>query len=276
MGVLGRGDCRRGHGIGTVHGRARARVMLIVSAILVLLPGAARARSPGEPIRVTWSEGDVAGLSTIYTGDGREPIGFVEYHQSRHGDRLTSMRVARFRDGSSDEDTAEARVAERLEAISGRSIIRDASGQPVVDVRIDVAGGRIQASWGRDTDRHSMDEAVALPAGTYWGPLVFLVLKNFDANAEDGHLVFRTVAPTPKPMVLDMEIVREGPVRLERTSLHLDAVSFRLTPTVHWMVDPLIRLVAPRATFLFLSGEPPAMARYSGPRNYGRQEIVIQ
>jgi len=250
--------------------------MWIVTAILVLLPGAAHAGSPGDPIRVAWNEGDVAGFSTIYAADGREQIGFVEYHQTRRGDRLSSARIAHFADGSSDEDSAEARVTDRLETISGRSIIRDVDGQPLVDMKIDVAGGHVQASWGKEPDRHSMDEAMSLPAGTYWGPLIFIVLKNFDANAEDGHLVFRTIAPTPKPYVLDMEIVREGPAHLERTNLRLDAQTFRLSPTVHWMVDPLIRLIAPRATFWILPGDPPAMARFSGPRNYGRQEIVIQ
>src|SRR2546428_12726487 len=36
--------------------------------------------------------------------------------------------------------------------------------------------------------------------------LIFIVLKNFDANAEDGRLVFRTVAPTPRPRVFCMEL----------------------------------------------------------------------
>ena len=187
------------------------------------------------------------------------------------------MRIARFRDGSSDEDSADARlVGDRLEAVSGRSITRDVKGEQVVDVHIDVQEGRIAATWGSGSDHHTMDDRVALPKGTYWGPLVFVVLKNFEANAEDGRLVFRTVAPTPKPVVLDLEIVREGPAVIDRTAVHLDSQTFRLSPTVHWMVDPLVRLVAPRATFWILPGDPPALARFSGPRNYARQEIVIQ
>ena len=37
----------------------------------------AAARSPKEPIRLVWNEGDVAGVTTISNPDG-EPIGFVE------------------------------------------------------------------------------------------------------------------------------------------------------------------------------------------------------
>jgi hypothetical protein len=250
--------------------------LLLITVAGFLVPEVAEARSPGDPIRLVWSEGDVAGLTTIYAADAREPIGFVEYHQTVRENRLSSVRVAHFRDGSSDEDSAEARVEGTLETLSGRSIIRDVDGEPIADVHIDVAGGHIRATWGRGEDRRSMDEPVALPRGTYWGPLIFIVLKNFDANAEEGHLVFRTVAPTPKPMVLDMEMARDGHTRLERTNVRLEADTFHLSPTVHWMVDPVVRLIAPRATFWILPGDPPAMARFSGPRNYGRQEIVIQ
>jgi len=218
----------------------------------------------------------VAGMSTIYGPHGGEPIGFVVYHQTVRGDRLATHRIARFRDGSSDEDTAEARVAGTLEALGGRSIIRDPDGEAVADVRIDVANGHIEADWGRGSQRETLDEHVVLPRGTYWGPLIFIVLKNFEANAEDGRLAFRTVAPTPKPRVLDMELSRQGAAALDRVGLHLDTESFRLSPTVHWLVDPVIRVIAPRATFWLLPGEPPALARFAGPRNYLRQEVVIQ
>ena len=77
-------------------------------------------------------------------------------------------------------------------------------------------------------------------------------------------------------MVLDMELSREGAAALDRIGIRLDAVAFRLNPTTHWLVDPVVRLIAPRATFWLLPGEPPALARFAGPRNYLRQEIVIQ
>jgi len=250
---------------------------LIGAVALSVPPGTARGRSAGDPIRVVWAEGDVAGLTSIYATGGGDPVGFVEYHQTRREDRLMTVRVARFRDGSSDEDSADARlVGGRLEAVSGRSIIRDVRGEETANLSIDVENGRIEASWGKGSDRQTMDQQVALPKGTYWGPLVFLLLKNFAANAEDGRLVFHTVAPTPKPVVLDLEIVREGPAALDRTAVHLDSETFRLGPTIHWTVDPLVRLFAPRATFWVLPGDPPALARFSGPRNYARQEIVIQ
>lgn len=249
----------------------------VIAAILTLLGQAiAAARSPGDPIRLVWNEGDVAGTSTIYDPNGRREIGFVDYRQRREGDRLTSVRIARFRDGSSDEDSAEARVGDVLEAISGRSIVRDAHGEAVVDVRIDVAGGRIVATWGTGGDRQSMDEAVALPKGTYWGPLIFIVLKNFDANAVDDRVVFRTVAPTPRPMVIDMMLTRGATETLERVGVPLETRRYALTPTIHWALDPIVRLIAPDATFFMLPGEPPAMARFRGPRNYGRQGIMIE
>src|SRR3989442_6345229 len=122
---------------------------LTLAAALLLLPAAAGARSPGDPVRLVWAEGDVAGTSTIYGPDVGEPIGFIEYRQTRHGDRLSSVRIAHFRDGSSDEDSAEARVEGSLEALAGRTIIREADRVPAVDVTIDVAGGRPFSCAGR-------------------------------------------------------------------------------------------------------------------------------
>ncbi len=251
----------------------------VLAALLLATPVARRevsARDAGDPIRLVWTEGDVAGTSPVYAPDGIRQIGSIEYHQHRDGDVLSTTRVTRFQDGSSDEDSAEARVAGRLEAIGGRSIIRDTDGTPVVDVTIDVAGGHLAATWGRGDDQQSIDRRVDLPPGTYWGPLIYLVLKNFDANAEDGRVVFRTVVPTPRPIIIDMLLGRAGDGVVERPGARLETTRFDLTPTVHWMVDPVIRLVAPRASFWVLPGEPPALARFSGPRNYARQPIVIQ
>jgi hypothetical protein len=233
------------------------------------------AASPGAPVRLVWDEGDVAGMSTIYDSARRE-IGYIDYRQHRQGDRLSSVRVARFRDGSSDEDSAEARVDGVLEALSGRSIIRNERGEVTVDITIDVAAGRITAAWGTGADRQTMDEHVALPKGTYWGPLIFIVLKNFEANARDDRVVFRTVAPTPRPMVLDMVLTRRNAETLERVGTPLEAKRFDLTPTLHWAVDPIVRLIAPDAAFWMTPGAPPSLARFRGPRNYGRQGILIE
>jgi hypothetical protein len=236
----------------------------------------AGAREAGDPIRLTWTEGDVAGLSTIYGLEGHTPIGFVDYHQTVRGDVLSSVRVARFEDGSSDEDWAEARIGERLTALGGRSIVRDRDGELLADVHIDVVGGRIIARWGRGADRRESDQRVALPPGTYWGPLIFIVLKNFDANADDGRLAFRTVAPTPRPYVLDMEVRRSDRVSLARAGTQLATVRFDLRPHLHWAIDPLIRLAVAPASFFVVPGEPPGLARFTGPRNYQRQSITIQ
>src|SRR5262245_26312083 len=111
------------------------------------LASMASARETGDPIRLTWLEGDVAGFTPIFPPGGSSkdgaPIGFVEYHQHRRGDVLETTRVARFADGSSDEDEASARVADGLRAIRGRQIVRDARGRVLVDLIIDVAGQRL-------------------------------------------------------------------------------------------------------------------------------------
>jgi hypothetical protein len=251
--------------------------MVLAAVFLVAcLPSVGAARAPGDPIRLAHEEGDVAGFGTIYGPDGGEPIGFVEFRQTRHGDLLSMSRVAHFNDGSSDEDSARVRVAGALEALGGRSVIRDAAGVTTVDLTFDIAGQRIRGSWGSGGDRKTVDDHFDLSPGTYWGPLIFMVLKNFDANATDGRVVFRAVVPTPGPRVIDLELVRMEPTQLRRTGAALDVTRYDLNPTVHWAIDPLIRAFIPASHFFVRQGNPPGLARFAGPRNYAGQTIRIE
>jgi hypothetical protein len=246
-------------------------------AFVGLLAGEARAREAGDPIVLQFEEGDVGGLQTVFADGSERPIGTVEYRQRRDGALLETLRVARFADGSSDEDLAIARIVKgRLEAVRGHQIMRNAEGEETVEVRIDVERGRIRGRWGPPDDRQSLDEKVELPAGTYWGPLVFIVLKNFEANAEDGRLVFHTVAPTPRPRRLDLELVAGEVATLERPGLAFKAEHFQLRPTFHWIIDPLLALLVPDTSFWTVPGEPPGLALFEGPRSFGGQRIVLR
>jgi hypothetical protein len=257
-------------------GAARTVLHVALIAALSSLARAVLAREAGDPIQLKWVEGDVAGMTRILSPDGKKAIGFVEYHQRRQGDHLEATRVARFADGSSDEDQVEARVGTTLEALRGRSIIRDQRGRSIVDLTIDVPGGRITGFSGVGKDRETYDEKVELPAGTYWGPLIFIVVKNFDQNAADGRLVFRTVAATPKPRVIDLELVRDGSAVVNPPGGKLDVVKLSLRPTINWLVDPIIQRIAPQTQFFVQPGAPPALARFQGPRNYAGQQIRLE
>ena len=251
-------------------------LLSILATVAMLAAHPAAGRDAGDPIRLAWVEGDVAGVTSILSPDGTSTIGFVDYHQRRHGDVLEAVRIARFSDGSSDEDRAEAKIGETLQTLRGRSVIRNAKGVATVDITIDVAGGHITGFSGLGDERQTYDERVDLPPGTYWGPLIFIVIKNFEQNAADGRLVFRTVVATPKPRVLDMELVRQEQSSIRRPGGKIDVVRFALRPTVFWLVDPIIRMFAPETNFFVQPGAPPGLARFDGPRNYAGQKIRIE
>jgi hypothetical protein len=181
-----------------------------------------------------------------------------------------------FIDGSSDEDQVEARVGETLQTLRGRSIIRNAEGVATADITIDVAGGCITGFSGLGDKRRTYDQRVELPPGTYWGPLIFIVIKNFEQNATDRRLAFRTVVATPKPRVFDMEIVRQEKSSIARPGGMIDVVRFALCPTVNWLIDPIIRMVAPETDFFVQLGAPPGLAQFEGPRNYAGLKIRIE
>ena len=189
---------------------------------------------------------------------------------------MEAVRVAHFSDGSSDEDQVEARIGKTLEAVRGRSIIRDTKGVATVDITIDVANGHIKGFSGLGKDREEYDEKVELPAGTYWGPLIFIVVKNFAQNSSEDRLVFRSVAPTPKPRVFDLELIRDGNSVVVRPGGKLDVEKFAMRPTINWLVDPIIQRLVPTTEFYVRPGEPPGLARYEGPRNYAGQEIRLE
>jgi len=246
-------------------------VTLVLGAIVPV-----GAREPGDPIRLVWLEGDIAGQTPILGPDRGTPIGIVEYHQHRQGDEVEMTRVSRFKDGSSDEDTAVARAGRTLEAIRGRSIIRDKNGKTLVDLRIDVPGGHVTGFYSDDGTRHDVDMTEHLDPATYWGPLIFTVVRNFEANVEDDRVRFRTVVPTPRPRMLTMEVAHLGQSQIKRMGRDLMVEHYTLRPTFGWVVDPIVHRLVPSTEFLVEPGSPPSLARYAGPRNYQGQEMLLE
>lgn len=245
-------------------------------AVVLVTAAPAAATEAGEPIKLAYVEGDVAGMSSILSADGKTVLGFLEYRQHRRGDVLEISRIAHFQDGSSDEDRVEAHVGKTLRSIKGRMIIRDTKGTPTVDISIDIAAGRITGFSGLGKKREEYAEDAKLSPATYWGPLLGIVLKNFEGNAVDGRLAFHTVVPTPKPRVFDMEFVRKEKGSTSRIGGKIANVRFALSPTVNFLLDPVIRMFTPKTDFYMQPGHPPAMARFAGPRNYAGQGIRIE
>ncbi len=233
-------------------------------------------RDDDPPIRLAYIEGDLAGLSSILSEDGKTVIGMIDYRQHLRGDVLEIVRIARFADGSSDEDEVRAHVGKTLRTIGGRSIIRNTKGVATVDIRIDVAKGRITGFSGLGKERKDYDQESSLSPATYWGPLIAILLKNFDKNAVDGQLRFHTVVATPKPRALHMELVRKEKTSLTRAGSRVPAQRFSLSPSINPLIDPLLRMVVPKTDFFLQAGHPPALARFAGPRNYADQKIRIE
>lgn len=249
-------------------GRRAVVAALAAVAVVAFAAGRARAASPTPPIALAYVEGDLAGTSPIWSPDGKRLIGLIDYRQRRERDRLVITRVARFKDGSSDEDEAEARVGEHLESIRGRMVIRDTRGKPTVDVAIDVGKRRLTGFYVDDGKRVDVDQEADIGPGTYWGALFNLVLKNFEKNASGDAVTFQTVAITPKPRVLDMVFTRAGGTTIRRTGGTVKTTHFTLFPTVNFLVDPILRRFVPKTEFFMDGGEPPMMIRFDGPRNY--------
>jgi hypothetical protein len=253
----------------------RHATWFLVVLILALAPRAG-ARDAGEPIKLAYDEGDLTGFVSIFGKDATEPIGVVHYNQRRKGDTLEAKRVAYFNDGSSDEDSVVAKVGKALRTVRGESIIRNSAGETIVDMHIDVGQGRVWGFYGQGKEKTDFDERGELPPGTYFGPLINLVLKNFDANATDGKLVFHTVVPTPSPRKMDMEVSRGDSSTIQRPGHPLPVVQYIMRVTVNPVLNPIVHMIAPDTNFFQTKDSPPAMVRFAGPRNYAGQEIRLE
>jgi hypothetical protein len=88
--------------------------------------------------------------------------------------------------------------------------------------------------------------------------------------------VFKTIAPTPKPRVINLELVRKGMQTVTRPGGSLDAVELSLLPTIHFLIDPIIQRILPETTFFIDDSKPPVLARFVGPRNYEGQTMRLE
>lgn len=244
--------------------------------VAVALAGSAAPAATTDPIKLTYLEGDYAGATTIWSEDGKRILGYVAYRQHRQGNRLKVERTAYFKDGSSDEDVAEAEVGDRLRALNSRSIIRNTRGKSVVDLRVDVAGKRVTGFYLDDGKKQTVDEELDIGPGTYIGPLYQFVVKNFAANAADGKVVVQSVVVTPKPRVIDMEFARDGDSTVTRAGGTIKAERITLLPTVNFLVDPILQRLVPKTEFLVDDGHPPSLVRFTGPRNYAGQMMRLE
>lgn len=256
--------------------RVEALAPVVAAAFAGLLLVAAPAAADETCLRLAWVEGDVAGFSSILSPDRSRQVGYIDYRQVRDGKALEVRRIARFDDGSSDEDRIEAEVGETLRTVRGRMIIRNAAGVATLDLSIDVGEGRIRGFSGLGEERDEYDEAVEISPCTYWGPLLGIVLKNFEKNAVDDQLVVASVVATPKPRLLHFEFTRQEKVAILRAGGKIEAERFSMVPKVNFLLDPFLKFLGPDTSFFQQAGRPPSMAAFAGPRNFEGQTIRIE
>lgn len=89
-------------------------------------------------------------------------------------------------------------------------------------------------------------------------------------------MVVQSIVPTPKPRVIDMEFAREGSATVRRVGGSIKADRITLLPVVNVLIDPILQRLVSKTEFLVSPGEPPSLARFSGPRNYAGQLMRLE
>ena len=73
-----------------------------------------------------------------------------------------------------------------------------------------------------------------------------------------------------------MVLLRQERTGVTRADGRIDARRFTLRPTVNWLIDPIVHMLAPDTTFFVQPGAPPGLVRFDGPRNFAGQKIRIE
>jgi hypothetical protein len=103
--------------------------------------------------------------------------------------------------------------------------------------------------------------------------------RSFKPKKCEKPLPARSLGVFALPQIIAPETLHylaQGNSVVVRPGGKLDVEKFAMRPTINWLVDPIIQRLVPTTEFYVRTGEPPALARYEGPRNYAGQEIRLE
>lgn len=198
--------------------RVRRRVFIAALLFTLLIqPWLTRA----EPIDVRYNEGVSHGFVRLRTEAGTV-LADGEMTQGRHGSRVTSRLLFRFRDGSVYSETTVFEQRRQFRLISDHVVQRGPAFPYPMDMFIDATSGNVTVRYAEDGKPKTATEHLDLPADVANG-IVQTLLKNAQPGAPPKSFAY--VAATPKPRLVKLEIRVAGADRfslgrLTRTATH--------------------------------------------------------
>jgi hypothetical protein len=216
------------------------------------------------PIEVRFAEGTARGLLLVRSVSG-ETVGHGDFLQTVHGDRVESRLILRFKDGSLHDETVTFSQHRVFTMLSYRMLQRGPSFPETVEVSLDRKTGSYTMRTAREDREEASSGGIELPPDVYNG-MVAMLLKNLTPGGP-GETV-HVVAFTPKPRLIELEMVSAGTQRLLNDDLAREATRYALKPKLGAALRLFATLLGKAPVdqeCIILTGDVPAFLRCDGP-----------
>jgi hypothetical protein len=240
----------------------RATSLRLLVLLACLLPPAALS---AESITVRYKEGVSHGFLVLRTPDGK-PLADGESTQISQGDHVTSHMWFKFKDGSSYDQTTVFSQQGTFRLLHDHVVQEGPAFKRRMETSIDATSGEVTV---RYTDEHNQEkvltEHLKLPPDLANG-ILFTLLKNIQPSAPDTIVSY--VAATPKPRVVNLEIIPQGQKSFSIGSYKHKALLFVVKVKIGGVAGALASFlgkVPPDTQAWILTNEAPAFARSDGP-----------
>jgi len=237
------------------------RFRLAIPALLLVV--ASGARLEAAPIEVRLVEGTAHGLLLVRSAAG-EILGHGDFLQSAHSDHVESRLILRFKDGSLHDERV-AFVQQRVFTMqSYRLVQRGPSFPETLEAALERKAGSYKVQSRRGGKAEAVSGVIDIPPDVYNG-MVPMLLKNLSSTAgETVHIV----AFTPKPRLIQLELVPNGKQRLLTEEHARQAMRYALRPKLGAALRVFATVLGKAPAdqeCVILTEEVPAFVRCDGP-----------
>jgi hypothetical protein len=224
-------------------------------------------QAAAAPIAVRFVEGVTHGFLLLRTVDGRL-IASGDLLQVPRGGKIESRMVFQFKDGSLFDETV-LFTQQRVFAIQTYHLVqRGPAFAEDTEISLQRVSGKyhVKTKSHKDGREQTIDGTLELPLDIYNG-IVFTVLKNLPLGTS---ATVHMVAFTPKPMLIELEVAREGTHTMMVGELTKTATDYVLKPHPGGWLELFAKLLGRMPSdyhVWLLTDAAPAFARFEGPLN---------
>lgn len=228
-----------------------------------------------EPVQVHHPEGTLHGFLALSNQQG-QILADGDLIEVVRGDRVKSHLTFHFKDGSSDDETAEYTQRGVFRLISDHHIQKGPYFPHPLDMTIDVAKGiAVTRSAGKDGKDDVSTSKIKMPSDLYNG-LVIPVIKNISPDAGETKVSMIVAAPKPRLVTLNMMPMSPGTFYLAGMARKATVYEIKIElGGVAGVIAPVIGKQPPNISIEIFRGEMPVFLRERGPLFEGGEVLTI-